>query len=279
MEYRRFGKTGLDVSIIGFGGIVVMSATQEDANRAVAMAIDRGVNYFDVAPGYGDAEERLGPALDGLRDGVVLACKTAERTSEAAEESLHRSLKRLRTDHFDIFQFHGVPDCATLDVIFGADGAMKTFIKAREEGLIRNIGITTHTPEVALDAMSRFDFDSILFPINFSYWYNKGVGLQVLEEAARKGMGRAAMKSMALQPWPEHEEHKWNKCWYMPNDDPELAALALRFTLSQDINVAMPPGHVELFEMALDVAEKFKPIEQDEIERLKQAAVGLEPIF
>lgn len=279
MEYRDFGKTGLRTSIVGFGGIVAMNMPQSDVNMVVADAIDRGVNYFDFAPGYGDDEERLGPALKGRRNDVILACKTGQRLKEGASQELHRSLERLQTDHFDVYQLHGVPDLCALDQIFAPNGAIETLVEARDTGLTRFLGITCHHPEVALEAFRRFDFDTILFPINFVYWMNDGAGPQVLEAAASKGMGRIGMKGMALKRWDDAAERKWGKCWYQPNDNPELAELAFRFTLSQDVNVFLPPGHRELFEMALEFGERFKPLQPDELKHLEETASGMESIF
>jgi aryl-alcohol dehydrogenase-like predicted oxidoreductase len=279
MEYRDFGKTGLKTSIIGFGGIVVMNETQDYADRAVGKAIDRGVNYFDVAPSYNDAELRLGPALKGKRDNIILACKTNERCKAGAEDQLQKSLKRLQTDRFDIFQFHGVNTIEELDAIFGPDGAMEAVADARDKGLTRFIGITVHTPDIAAEAMRRFDFDSFLFPVNFIYWNKCDACREVIEEASKRGMGRAAMKSMALRPWGECEDHKWNKTWYCPNDNPELVELAVRFTLSRDINVLVPPGHLELWEMAISVAEKYTPLDAAEEARLRELSSDYDLIF
>lgn len=279
MEYRQLGKTGMNVSIIGFGGIVAMNMPQEDANRAVARAIDRGVNYFDFAPSYGDDEERLGPALKGRRDGVYLACKTGQRDKEGASKELHRSLQRLQTDHFDTYQLHGVPSIEELDKIFAPDGAMEVLIDAKERGLTRFVGVTCHSDEVALEAFRRYDFDSILFPINFTCWMNDGLGKEMLKAAAEKNIGRIAMKGMAYKPWLDCDDRLWTKCWYRPIDDPELADLAVRWTLSQDVSVLMPPGHLELFELALDIADRFRPIEPAEIERLRAVADENRAIF
>ena len=252
---------------------------QEDVNSTVARAIDRGVNYFDCAPSYGDCEERLGPALAGKRDKVVLACKTGERNGEKALEQLHRSLKRLQTDHFDIYQLHGVPNMDELNTALAPGGAVEALLDAKAKGLIKHIGITLHSQELALEAFNRFDFDTVLFPINFTYWYKGNTGSQMLEEAAKRGVGRIAIKSTALGAWPEGVERKWHKCWYQPIDDPDLAKLAVRFTLSQDVNVVLPSGHSELFEMAMEVADNFQPIQPQEEERLRNLASGLTPIF
>jgi aryl-alcohol dehydrogenase-like predicted oxidoreductase len=279
MDYRRFGRTGLDVSVIGFGGIIAEGLTQEEANQAVARAMDRGVNYFDFSPVYGDCEERLGPALHGKRDKVILACKTAKKDREGAMADLHRSLDRLRTGHFDIYQFHGVASIDALDALTGPGGAMEAMIEARDKGLIRYIGITVHHQDVALEALRRFDFDTVLFPINFAYWFKRGAGPELLEEAAKRNMGRAAMKPTALSLLPEGSERKWKKCWYEPIDDPEIARLSVRFTLSQDVHVAIPSGYPEFLEIAMDAAEDYKPLSEAELERLRKVASGLTPIF
>jgi predicted aldo/keto reductase-like oxidoreductase len=273
MEFRTFGKTGFRTSVVGFGGLLVAGMSQEEADRTVAWAIDRGVNYLDFAPTYADAEERLGPALKGRREGIFLACKTTERGREGAWRELHRSLDRLGTDHFDLYQLHGVRNMKELDLALGPGGAIEVLVEAKQQGLTRFIGITTHWTDVALSALSRFDFDTILFPVNFACWYAAGVGADVLERAAEKGIGRMALKSMALGPLPEGASRTWSKCWYQPTDEPGLAELAVRFTLSQDVSLLIPPGHVELFEMALDAADRFRPLDPDEARYLRRLSV------
>lgn len=279
MEYRDFGKTGLKTSLVGLGGVVVAKTAQEEANRIVAEAIDEGLNYIDVAPMYWDAEERLGPALVGKRDKVILACKTTDRTKDGAAKYIEESLKKMKTDHFDIYQLHGIRDLADLDKALGPGGSMETILDARERGITRFIGITTHTADIAMEALDRFPFDSILFPINFVRWFEGDNGPQVLKKAAERGMGVAAMKSMALTNWPEGGERSWEKCWYKPVDEPELVALAARFTLSQDVDLIIPSGHYELFRIAMKVAKDFKPIQPDEVEYLREKARGVVPIY
>mgnify|MGYP001134072722 CR=1 FL=1 len=171
MEKRLLGKTGEMLSIVGFGGIVVRDETPESASRLVAQAIERGVNYFDVAPSYGNAEERLGPALELYRKSVFLACKTEKRTKDEAASALRQSLQHLRTDHFDLLEFQGVNTVAEVDQIFGPGGAIEAFSEAREQGLVRYIGFSAHTEEAALAMLNRFEFDSILFPFNWVCWH------------------------------------------------------------------------------------------------------------
>lgn len=279
MERRPLGKTGENLSVVGFGGIVVTGVDQTEANRYVAEAIDRGINYFDVAPSYGDAEERLGPALKPYRSQVFLACKTGKRTKKEADEELRNSLKRLRTDHFDLYQFHALSTKEEMEQVFGPGGALEAFLEAKDQGLIRYIGFSSHSVETALALLDRFPFDSILFPINYVLYYKAGFGPQVVEKAVQKGVGRLALKAMAKTHWAEGEERNYPKCWYHPITDPQEARMALRFTLSQPITAAIPPGDIRLFRLAMEVAENFTPITQEEVQELKAMAQNLKPIF
>ncbi|MDH7568442.1 MAG: aldo/keto reductase [Armatimonadota bacterium] len=277
---RPLGKTGQNLSIIGFGGIVVNGHDQAEADRLVREAFDRGVNYFDVAPSYGngEAEEKLGAALTGLRDRVFLACKTQKRDAAGARAELEQSLKRLRTDHFELYQLHALTRPEDLEQAAGPGGALESFLKAREQGLIRWIGFSAHSAEVALAAMDRFPFDTILFPVNFVTW-KAGFGPQVIAKAMDKGMGRLALKAMALRRWERGETRAYPKCWYRPVDDPSQASLAVRWTLSQPITAAVPPGDARLFRQALDIAARFRPITEPERQTLARLAEGIPPLF
>jgi predicted aldo/keto reductase-like oxidoreductase len=197
MDKRILGKTGEKLSIIGFGGIVVAKEEQRDANYYVAEAIDSGVNYFDVAPTYFDAEDKLGPALESKRNEIFLACKTEDRTKLGAEELLHKSLKKLKTDHFDLYQLHAMYTMEDVEKVFAPDGAMETFLKAKENGLIRYIGFSAHSEEVAIALMNKYEFDSMLIPVNWVNIYNSGFGVKALEKATEMGIGRLAIKAMA----------------------------------------------------------------------------------
>jgi aryl-alcohol dehydrogenase-like predicted oxidoreductase len=279
IEKRAYGKTGEMLSMIGFGGIVVDKATTEEAASRVKEAIDHGINYFDVAPSYGNAEEMLGPALEPYRKDVFLACKTGERGKDGARRELEQSLKYLRTDHFDLYQLHAVTSLEDVDTIFGKDGAMETFVEAREEGKVKYLGFSAHSVEAALALMDGFDFDSILFPFNFAAWYNGNFGPQVMEKAKEKGMGILALKAMAWRRWEEGEEHTIDKTWYRPLTDKEEAREGLRFTLSHPVTAAVPPGHEDLFSMALGLAKEFKPMNKKEIAVIKEKAMKTDPIF
>ena len=279
MKRRKRGKIDEELSVVGFGGVVVMNETPSFAERVVAEAVERGLNYFDVAPTYGNAEERLGPALEPYRDSVFLACKTGKRTKEEATAELHQSLRLLCTDHFDLYQLHGVKTLEEVDLIMGEGGAMEAFIKAREQGLTRYIGFSAHTEEAAIALLDRFDFDSVLFPLNWVCWHQSNFGPQVLKKAKEKGVTILALKSLAKRRWKEDEERRWPKCWYAPVDSPEEASLALRFTLSLPVTAAVCPSHAELLWWACDAAEEFTPISKEEAALLAKRSEGLDPIF
>ena len=281
MDKRTLGKTGRELSIIGFGGIVVMNADPKQAARAVADAVESGVNYFDVAPSYGDAEVKLGPALKPYRKDAFLACKTGRRDRAGAEEELKQSLQRLQTDHLDLYQLHGLTKVeADVEAALGKGGAMEAVLEARKAGIIHHIGFSAHSPEAALAAMREFDFDSMLYPINFACHFASGFEAEPIAEAKKRGMGILALKAMARQTWPKDaERNAYPKCWYQPLDDPDLARLALSWSLAQGITALLPPGEERLFRLAVDVAPTCrKPTEADRA-RLRDLAARCKPIF
>jgi len=280
IEKRSLGKTGVFLSVIGFGGIVVKDATPENASAVVRLAIDKGINYFDVAPSYGDAEIKLGPALEPYRKDVFLACKTTKRSKAEARAELEQSLRHLRTDHFDIYQFHAITTLEEVDAIFSPGGAMEAFQEARKEGKIRLIGFSAHSVEAAMAMMDRYDFDTILFPVNFATWNAGNFGPQVLARAQEKKMGILALKAMAKGPWPEGADRtKYPKCWYEPLADQEDARMGLRFTLSHPVTAAIPPGEEELFRLALYLSDRLQPLKKSEIESIRQKGLETDPLF
>ncbi len=279
MEKRVLGQTGEKLSIAGFGGIVVMNEDPASASRIVAKAIDRGINYFDVAPSYGNAEERLGPALEPYRNSVFLACKTTKRSKKEAAAELQQSLRRLRTDHVDLYQCHSVTTMDDVEQIFGPDGAMETMLEAREKGLTRFLGFSAHTEEAALAMMDRFAFDTILFPFNWVIWHQGHFGPKVLPKAVEKGMGILALKTLCKRQVGEGEVKKWPKCWYIPVENMEEAHLAFRWTLSKPITAGTSPSHAELLWMMCDAADAFTPLSPEEEEMVAQRSQGLASIF
>ena len=282
MLTRKLGNTGLEVSVFGFGGIVVTNVEQKEADKVVAEAVKKGVNYFDVAPNYGDAQNRLGPALKPYRDQVVLACKTDKRTKEEAARELRESLEILETDHFDVYQLHGIDNPDEIETALGEGGAIEAFEEAKNEGLIDNIGFSCHSQPSALKLMESYDFDTVLFPINWCYWLNRGAGKKVLAKAKSKNMGTIAMKALAHRKWKQDEEKTYPKTWYKPIfDDDKLASKALRFTLTRDVSVALSPGDARMLRLGLDIIEDKDKIKLSETElvKLKERAQQTEPIF
>lgn len=279
MLRRPYGTTGEELSIIGFGGIVVDRLPQDEADAYVKEAIDGGVNYFDVAPSYGNAQDQLGPAIEPYRKDIFLACKTAERTKDGAQREMEESLQKLRTDYFDLYQLHGMTTEEDFEQAMGPNGALEVLQKAKEKGIVKYLGFSAHSVDIALRLIDAFDFQSVLFPINFVTWFNGKFGLQVVDKAKQKDMGVLALKAMAKQTWPEGVEKVYDRCWYEPIDEPEMAKLAVRYTLSQGATAAIPPGDIRLFRLGMEAGQQFTPITAEEEQILRDYAQERTPIF
>lgn len=276
---RVLGKTGEKLSVIGFGAIMLNDNPQDFANELVAKAWDLGVNYYDVAPNYGNAQEKLGPALKPYRKECFLACKTHKRDAVGAQETLEDSLKKLETDYFDLYQLHALSSVADVEKCFGPGGAMETVDKAKRDGKIKHVGFSAHSVDAAMLAMKNYNFDSILFPINFACWNSGNFGPQVFAEARSRGMGILALKAMALTRLKPGEEKLFKNVWYRPINDEEIMKMALKFTLSKEITAAVPPGQNTLFLKALEFMNNFKSITPEEEKKLAQLAITTEPVF
>ncbi len=278
---RPLGKTGEQLSIIALGGIVVMDVSQQFANNIVAEAIDRGINYIDIAPSYGNAQERMGPALKPYRNRVFLACKELPRDKAGAEKELDESLRQLQTDHLDLYQLHALAKVEDVHQALGPGGALEALVAAKKAGKVRFLGFSAHSVEAALIAMDQFEFDTVLFPVNFVMYSQANFGPQIVQRAREKQMGMMAIKAMAKTVWPASlgKHHPYSKCWYKPTTLPRQAALALRWTLSQPVVAAVPPGEIEYFRLAMDVAERFTPVNEEETKKLMAQAKSLQPLF
>lgn len=276
---RKLGKTGEELSMIGFGGIMLNDNPQEFANAIVAKAYHLGVNYFDVSPEYGNAQERLGVALKPFRKDCFLACKTKKRSAVGAEQNLEDSLKQLHTDCIDLYQLHELSSVDEVEQAFGPGGAMETVVKAKEAGKIKHIGFSAHHVDAALLAMQKFDFDSILFPINFACWNAGNFGPQVYAEAEKRGMGILALKAMALTQLKEGQDLIFKNCWYKPISDEAVMKMALKYTLSKNVTAAIPPGQYTLFLKALEIMNDFGPITEEETQELLSLSKNTAPVF
>jgi aryl-alcohol dehydrogenase-like predicted oxidoreductase len=278
MERRRLGDTDIELSLLGFGGIVLNGLPQAEADRLVAEALARGIDYFDSSPTYGDSEARLGPALAPHRDRVFLACKTNRRRREEAQRKLEESLRALRTDHFDLYQVHEIDTPEEVETVFAPGGAMEAFAAARERGLTRLIGFSSHSAPVALEMLRRYPFDTALFPFTYASWF-RGYGPQVMAEATARGVARLGMKAFVRSRWPDGVDRDRQEWWYRPPEDEEEAALLLRFELSLGITACISPGLPRLYQMSLDIAERFTPLTGDEMARVEALARRADPLF
>lgn len=270
MITRPLGSTGHDSSILTFGAIALNWLEQEGANQAVELVLDRGVNHFDVAPTYGDAETKLAPKLDEYREDVFLGCKTQKRTYEGAWEELESSLERLGVDRLDLYQFHAVTEPNELESIVDDDGALGAFREAKAEGLVDHIGLTSHgAPDLILDAIDRIEeLETVMFPLNYVVLgrdSSSDYG-QVLERARAENLGTIGIKAFAKRPWPATlpEERRAFATWYEPFDRTTELQECLNFALSQGLTSITNAGDPKLLQPILDAADEFEPLSEAE---------------
>jgi predicted aldo/keto reductase-like oxidoreductase len=241
---------------------------QEEADSVMETVLEHGINHIDVAPSYYDAELRLGPWLEKHRDRFFVGCKTQLRGRAEAREELDRSLELLRIDSFDLYQLHAVTTMEELDHCFAPGGSMEAVLEARDEGLTRYVGITSHglqAPAVHLEALKRFDFDSVLFALNFKLWAEEEYrrdALALLRVAAERDVGTMVIKALSRAPWGDRE--KRYHTWYEPFDDAQMIERVLRFTLSQPVTGAISSGDARLLPMIFDAAQRFEPMSDEE---------------
>ena len=269
MKYVRLGKTDIMVSAVSYGGIVSAgfydnvsypSEGQEASDRYVAWALDHGVNYFDVAPGYGNAQEQLGISLQAHRKDVSLACKTAFRDRKNAERDLERSLRLLKTDHFDVYQLHAVSSMEDVEKAFAPDGVMELMRTLKERGITRYLGFTAHSEEAALKMIELFSFDTVLFPFNWFMNMEHGMGNELLKTAESKDMGILCMKAFIERRWETGEDRGcFPKSWCKPintDDEPEFGIAAMKYALSLGVDTLIPPGNFKSFSFAVEHIEE-----------------------
>jgi len=280
MEQRRLGKTGHMSSVLTFGGAALWNTDEAEADAAIEMAIENGVNHFDVSPSYGQAAVRLGPWMNKHHKEVFLACKTRARSKTRAGDSIKRSLETLKVDYFDLYQFHGVDDLETLNVILGPGGALEAVLEAKEQGLIRNIGITGHRPFVQIEALNRFDFDTVLFPLNrvIAARLDDFNNFELLQEIAQeKNVGMIAMKAIAKRRW-QWELHAY-QTWYEPFSRQAEIDACLWFTLSRGVSTTTMPSDIRLWPMLFDAVKRFKKLDKLEQEEVVRQVRRYAPIF
>ena len=283
METRRFGRTGHMSTIAIFGAAAFWEISQQDADKVLEMIIEAGVNHIDVAPSYGQAEERIGPWMPRERNRFFLGCKTTERTKGGAWNELQRSLKRLQTETFDLYQLHAITTMEELDAVTMKGGALEAFVEARERGLTRFIGITGHgaqAPQIYLEALQRFDFDSILFPLNFVQMANpeyRKHAEELIATCKAKDVGTMIIKAITKAPWGERPHTATT--WYEPFDKMDEIQRALNFALSYDVTGFCTAGDTKILPMVLKACENFNRLNTTELEEMIRSGKEYEPLF
>lgn len=258
MEKRRLGRLGHQSSVLIYGAAALSEVSQEVADRSIQQALDGGINHFDVAADYGDAELRLGPWMAQIRDRIYLATKTGLRDRESAWRQINESLERLSTDHVDLLQLHAVGDVAELDRATGPGGALEAAVRAQEEGLTGAVGITGHgheAPATHLEALRRHPFATVLTPLNPVLWRDDSYRADyqaLVAEVRRQDAGLMTIKTVSRRNWPQDAEPS-HTTWYEPYDQQARITAAVSWVLSHDEVTGIPTaGDVTLLGMLLE---------------------------
>ena len=257
-----FGRTGHVSTRTLFGAAAFGGVTQKEADQSMELLIKYGVNHLDTAASYGDAELRLGPWMKKSRKDFFLATKTGERTYAKAREEIHRSLERMQTDQVDLLQLHAVIEDAEWDVAFGPGGALEAAVEARQQGLVRFIGITSHSlraPGIHLKSLAKFDFDSVLLPYNYMLMQNPAYAADfeaLLKLCQAKNVAFQCIKTAQRRPWTE--EHHFAATWYEPFNDQASLDLVIHWALSRPGIFINTAGDIHVLPKVLDAASRFE---------------------
>jgi aryl-alcohol dehydrogenase-like predicted oxidoreductase len=276
MLTRRFGRSGHMSTIAIFGAAAFSQISQEDADRVMEQVIEAGINHIDIAPSYG-------PWMPRERERFFLGCKTMERTKDGAWKELRQSLKRLQTETFDLYQAHAITTLQELDSVTMKGGALEAFEEARREGLVRYIGITGHgvdTPEIFLEALRRFDFDSVLFPLNFVQMANpeyRRHAKELISVCRARDVGTMVIKTITKAPWGDRKHTA--STWYEPFDQMEEIQKAVNFALSYEVSGLCTAGDVNILPLVIKACENFTALGHDQIEEMIESGKGYEPLF
>lgn len=283
METRRFGRTGHMSTVAILGGAAFSEISQEDANKVMELIIEAGVNHIDVAPSYGHAELLIGPWMPRERGRFFLGCKTLQRSKEGAWKEMQESLKRLQTESFDLYQCHAITSMEELDAVTMKGGALETFEQARQEGLTKYLGITGHgaqTPQIFLEALRRFDFDTVLFPLNFVQMANpeyRKHAEELIAVCKARDVGTMVIKYITKGPWGEKQHTATT--WYEPFEEMKDIQRGVNFSLSYDVTGLCTAGDIRLVPPVLRACENFTRLSQDEIEAMIKSGEQYEPLF
>lgn len=278
-----FGRTGHTSTRTLFGGAALWTCGQDEADRVLELLLRHGINHIDTAPNYGDAELRIGPWMDRHRKDFFLATKTKMRTYAEAREQFHQSLERLRVDRVDLLQLHSLSDPEQWEVAMGPGGALEAAIEAREQGLVRFIGVTGHglaIPAMHLRSLERFDFDSVLLPYNFAMMQNPQYRADfeaVLKVCGERNVAVQTIKSIARGQWGE--QGKKRETWYEPLEDQAGIDRAVHYVFSREGVFLNTVGDPVLLEKVLDAASRFRVGPNDAEMNADLAAQGIDPLF
>ena len=268
IERVPFGATGHDSSRVIFGAAALGNVTKADADRALELLLEHGVNHIDVAASYGDAELRIATWLRRHPDTFFVATKTGQRTYREAREEIRRSLERLGVDRIDSIQLHNLVDVIEWETALGANGALEAAIEAREEGLVRFIGVTGHgltVPEMHRRSLERFPFDSVLLPYNFVQMRDERYAdrfEQLAAVCAERNVALQTIKSLAHRRWDGRA--KTASTWYEPLREQADIDLAAHWVLGRPQAFLLTTGDVEILPRLLDAAERFERRPGDE---------------
>lgn len=276
IEKRPFGRTGHMSTATIFGGAALMGATQSDADRALEILLKYGVNHIDTAPRYGDSELLIGPWMARHRKDFFLATKTKGRTYEEAREGIHRSLDRLRVDSVDLIQFHGLQHPDEWDTALGPGGALEAAIEARQEGLVRFIGVTGHGWMIAAmhkRALKHFNFDSVLLPYNYTMHSNeryRGEFEEIVRTCREKNTAVQTIKSLARGPWGITPQNR--NTWYQPLEEQGDIDRAVHWVLGCPGVFLNTVGDIDLLPRVLEAAGRFskRPAAEEMEEMVKR---------
>lgn len=269
IESREFGSTGHSSTVTLFGAASLSEVTQDEANETLEVLLEYGVNHIDTAASYGDSELRIGPWMDEYRDRFFLATKTEERTYDGAKEEIRNSLSRLRVDQVDLIQLHNLIQPDEWRTVFGDDGALKALIEAKEEGLVRFLGVTGHSlrvPKMHMKSLGEYDFDSVLLPYNYPLMQNEEYAKdfeELVETCNEKGVAVQTIKSLARRRWYEGERNR--ATWYKPLEKQEYVDRAVSWVLGRPNLFLNTAGDIDLLPRVLDAASRFeaRPSEEE----------------
>lgn len=274
MITRRLGRTGHESTLAVLGGAAFSRSPAEEAEAGFQLALDRGVNHLDIAPQYGVAESVVGPLVPAVRDRLFVAGKTMRKNPDGVLAQFDETRRRLGCEVLDLYQAHAVTSLVELEA---RAAALDAIVGLRDRGLARFAGITGHdhgTPAAQLEAVRRWDLDTVMFPVNAWLWGDpayRDAAEELLEECARRDVGVHAIKAAARRPWDAGP--RWASTWYEPHRDAAAVADGVRFALSTPgVHVICTPGDVTLLPAALDAAASFEPMSGDEREAAVEAA-------